>query len=162
MSPHRGGSNEYPQSMFWAEAWKISEFFLSEIFQFLEVEFSIYLNRCVFIMWWVTSSFPQLWMSFYIRFSIMSPDFIPSDDTIQKFVFIMVKMPPIIFCYGHLDTFWFSVSCFGTHPALTLLIPSCLCKIWCTDALSMLNWLATFCNVTLRSWLTETSIFAIL
>ena len=26
--PHRGGSNEYPQSMFWAETWKISEFFI--------------------------------------------------------------------------------------------------------------------------------------
>ena len=25
--PRRGGSNEYPQSMFWAEMWKISEFF---------------------------------------------------------------------------------------------------------------------------------------
>ena len=24
----RGGSNEYPQSMFWAETWKISEFFI--------------------------------------------------------------------------------------------------------------------------------------
>ena len=35
--------------MFWAEIWKISEF-LSEIFQFLEVKFSIYLNRRVFVM----------------------------------------------------------------------------------------------------------------
>ena len=26
--PRRGGSNEYPQSMFWAEIWKISEFFI--------------------------------------------------------------------------------------------------------------------------------------
>ena len=26
--PHRGGSNEYAQSMFWAEIWKISEFFI--------------------------------------------------------------------------------------------------------------------------------------
>ena len=31
--PDRGGSNKYPQSMFWAEIWKISEF-LSENFQF--------------------------------------------------------------------------------------------------------------------------------
>ena len=31
--PRRGGSNDYPQAMFWAEIWKISEF-LSEIFQF--------------------------------------------------------------------------------------------------------------------------------
>ena len=29
--PWRGGSNEYPQSMFWAEIWKISDF-LSENF----------------------------------------------------------------------------------------------------------------------------------
>ena len=47
--PRRGGSNEYPQSMFWAEIWKISEF-LSENFLFLVVKFSIYLNRRVFIM----------------------------------------------------------------------------------------------------------------
>ena len=26
--PRRGSSNEYPQSMFWAEIWKISEFFI--------------------------------------------------------------------------------------------------------------------------------------
>ena len=26
--PRRGGSNEYPQSMFWAEIWKISDFFI--------------------------------------------------------------------------------------------------------------------------------------
>ena len=31
--PHQGSSDEYPQSMFWAEIWKISEF-LSEKFQF--------------------------------------------------------------------------------------------------------------------------------
>ena len=31
--PRRGGSNEYPQSMFWAEIWKISNF-LSKKFQF--------------------------------------------------------------------------------------------------------------------------------
>ena len=47
--PRRGGSNKYPQSMFWAEIWKISEF-LSENFHFLEVKFSIYLNRRVFVM----------------------------------------------------------------------------------------------------------------
>ena len=47
--PRWGGSNEYPKSLFWAEIWKISEF-LSENFQFLVVKFSIYLNRCVFVM----------------------------------------------------------------------------------------------------------------
>ena len=47
--PRRGGSNEYPQSMFWAEIWKISEF-LSEKFHVLVVNFSVYLNRLVFIM----------------------------------------------------------------------------------------------------------------
>ena len=42
---------QYQQSRFWAEIWKISEFFfLSENFQFLEVKFSIYLNRRVFVM----------------------------------------------------------------------------------------------------------------
>ena len=32
--PHRGGSNEYLQSMFWAEIWKISEFLYLKIFSF--------------------------------------------------------------------------------------------------------------------------------
>ena len=36
--------------MFWAEIWKISDFFLSESFQFLEANFSICLNRRVFAM----------------------------------------------------------------------------------------------------------------
>ena len=31
--PCRGGSNEYPQSMFWAVIWKVAEF-LSKLFQF--------------------------------------------------------------------------------------------------------------------------------
>ena len=48
--PRWGGSNDCPQSMFGAEIWKISEFFLSENFQFLEVKLSIYLNRRVFVM----------------------------------------------------------------------------------------------------------------
>ena len=30
--PRQGGSNEYPQSMFWAGIWKMSEFFLSDYF----------------------------------------------------------------------------------------------------------------------------------
>ena len=29
--PRRGGSNEYPQSMFWTEIWKLSEFFVWKI-----------------------------------------------------------------------------------------------------------------------------------
>ena len=60
--PRQGGSNEYPQFMFCAEIWKISEFFfLSENFQFfLEIKCSIYLNRRnVFVMdswvWWILS-----------------------------------------------------------------------------------------------------------
>ena len=40
--PRRGGSNEYPQSMFWPEVCEISEF-LSENFHFLVVKmFSIF------------------------------------------------------------------------------------------------------------------------
>ena len=49
-------------SMFWAEMLKISEF-LSENFQFLEVKFSIYLNRRVFVMgaFWIArdAQFPN-------------------------------------------------------------------------------------------------------
>ena len=48
--PRQGGSNEYPQSMFWAEMWKISEFFIWKISHFLVVKFSVCLNRHVFVM----------------------------------------------------------------------------------------------------------------
>ena len=36
--------------MFWAEIWKISEFFIWKIAIFLVVKFSVYLNRRVFVM----------------------------------------------------------------------------------------------------------------
>ena len=49
--PRWGGSNECPQSMFWAEIWKISEFLIWKISVF-QVQFSIYLNRHVFVMKW--------------------------------------------------------------------------------------------------------------
>ena len=48
--PRRGGSNEYPQSMFWAEIWKNVRIFTWK-FSFLVVKFSVYLNRRVFVMW---------------------------------------------------------------------------------------------------------------
>ena len=48
--PRRGGSNEYPQSMFWAEIWTNIRIFYLKIFLFLVVKFSIYLNRRVFVM----------------------------------------------------------------------------------------------------------------
>ena len=44
--PRRGGSNEYPQSMFCAEIWKKKY----ENFHFLVVKFSVYLNRHIFVM----------------------------------------------------------------------------------------------------------------
>ena len=43
--------------MFLAEIRKISEFFLSENFQFLEVKCSIYLNRRVFVLtFWISEN----------------------------------------------------------------------------------------------------------
>ena len=55
--PRRGGSNEYPQSMFWAGIWKISEIFFRKFSCFGGKIFSMYLNRCVFVMRnWVKKS----------------------------------------------------------------------------------------------------------
>ena len=45
--PRRGGSNEYPQSMFWAEIWKISEFFIWK-FSFFGVQIFQYICIGVF------------------------------------------------------------------------------------------------------------------
>ena len=42
--PRRGGFNEYPQSMFWAEMWKISEFLYLKMFSFW---------RWIFLYIWV-------------------------------------------------------------------------------------------------------------
>ena len=44
--PRRGGSNEYPQSMFWAEIWKISEFFIWKFSFFDGKIFSIFEKAC--------------------------------------------------------------------------------------------------------------------
>ena len=46
---HRGGSNEYHNLCF-EQKYEKYQSFLSENFQFLEVKFSIYLNRRVFVM----------------------------------------------------------------------------------------------------------------
>ena len=49
-STHNIYFNEYPQYIFWAEIWKISEFLSENSHFFFVVKFSIYLNRCVFVM----------------------------------------------------------------------------------------------------------------
>ena len=50
--PHWGGSNKYPQSMFWAEITKKYEYqnFYLKIFLFSVVTFSVYLNRYFLVM----------------------------------------------------------------------------------------------------------------
>ena len=40
--PRRGGSNEYPQSMFWAEIWKILEYFIWKFASFCCKIFNIF------------------------------------------------------------------------------------------------------------------------
>ena len=45
--PRRGGSNEYPQSMFWAEIWKILQFFIWK-FSVFGSEFFLYIWIGVF------------------------------------------------------------------------------------------------------------------
>ena len=47
--PRRGGSNEYPQSMFWAEIWKNIRMLIWK-FSFFGGKLSVYLNRLVFVM----------------------------------------------------------------------------------------------------------------
>ena len=62
--PRWGSSNKYPQSMLWAEIWKISEF-LSEKFKFLVVKFSLYLSRRVCVIYfglpsWKVKNIPHM------------------------------------------------------------------------------------------------------
>ena len=71
--PRRGGSNEYPQSMFLSthnlcfeqkheKYWN----FLSENFHFLVIKFAVYLNRHVFVMkpqkWFVCNTIMNQWV----------------------------------------------------------------------------------------------------
>ena len=50
--PHRGGSNEYPQSTFWAEIWKNIRFFSFENFHFFgNKTFSIFEQACFRNVW---------------------------------------------------------------------------------------------------------------
>ena len=44
--PRRGGANEYPKSMFWAEIWKISQFFTWKISVFGGEIFYIFEQAC--------------------------------------------------------------------------------------------------------------------
>ena len=69
--PRRGGSNEYPQSMFWAEIWKNIRVFVSENFQFLEVKFSIYLKRRVFVMIFRWFTYALSFLSNPVPYNIM-------------------------------------------------------------------------------------------
>ena len=48
--PRQGGSNEYPQSMFWAEIWFFFRIFHLKTFLFWVVKFLVYLNRLVLVM----------------------------------------------------------------------------------------------------------------
>ena len=55
--PRRGGSNEYPQSMFWAEIWKNIRVFYVKIFSFCRWNF-LYICIGVFL-WW--TAFCSIW-----------------------------------------------------------------------------------------------------
>ena len=44
--PRRGGSNEYPQSVFWTEVWKTADFFYVKTFSFWWWNFNIFDYAC--------------------------------------------------------------------------------------------------------------------
>ena len=54
--PHRGGSNEYPHSMFWAEMWKISEFLSEQSWVFWWWNFQYICIGVFFVMVQIVSS----------------------------------------------------------------------------------------------------------
>ena len=104
--PRQGSSKEYPQSIFWLEIWKIE--FLSENFQFLEVKFSTYLNRPVFVMITTMSVLDKSTNFFFILHNVIK--YQTSKDTGNG----------SIQCKFHIfATFWYGVwygifvTCFG-------------------------------------------------
>ena len=61
--PRRGGSNEYPESMFWAEIWKKSQSFYLKIFSFWRWNFLyiwIYVMDCSYNVAYSNSLFGSL------------------------------------------------------------------------------------------------------
>ena len=87
LEPHRwGGSNEYPQSMFWAEIWKKYWNFLFEHFHFLMVIFSIYLNRRVFVI--IYKGFKQT--KYYKRLLLLR--FVPKNNLTNLQLYEIVIM----------------------------------------------------------------------
>ena len=61
-APRRGGSNEYPQSMFLSRNMKNIRFFFIWKFLLFMIKFSVYLNRHVFVMDLRTQSTPYEYM----------------------------------------------------------------------------------------------------
>ena len=102
-TPQQGGFNKYPQSMFWAEIWKIPEF-LSGNFQFLVVKFSIYLNRCVFVM---DSFFLLFWWA--ILLFLISHSFLCFYGKKNKAQFIYIYIYSLWFNNQHLLQKWLTV-----------------------------------------------------
>ena len=78
--PRWGGFNEYPQSMFCAEIWKISEFFIWKVSVFFEIKFSIYLNRRVFVMLYICIPSAKPYSPKVYRHLISLPYFLLPDD----------------------------------------------------------------------------------
>ena len=84
-------------SMFRANIWKISEFFLSENFQFLEVKFSVYLNRRVFEMGMLSVRWHLYIITFESGYSISYKiAYAPSKDS-DKPVFWVFAWPTCCF-----------------------------------------------------------------
>ena len=93
--PRRGGSNEYPQYMFWAENMENIIFFLSEIFHFLVVKFLVYLNRHVFVM---KHLFSRRGKTFYnIVLTQASKIHVVNDITMFSRIFVAQNIYPLYY-----------------------------------------------------------------
>ena len=66
--PRWGGSNEYPQSMFWAEIWKISEFFFCFVFFYPKIMFTSVNPSFTIYTWGLSGS------KLYRRVFVMTTD----------------------------------------------------------------------------------------
>ena len=99
----RGGSNEYPQSMFWAEIWKIS-YVLSENFQFFfVVKFSIYLNRHVFIIECPDMGLPRSCIYTTVCTDSVSRQWIPWSDRLNVHAELVLHCLTSRCCYADLN-----------------------------------------------------------
>ena len=106
--PLWGSSNEYPQSMFWAEVWKY-QFFIWKFSVFGDKKFSVYLSKRVFIMWNLVQVITPIlfWMScewISVRDSTLTWKYLPTLPFLIGYIWARLSISYKVACAPSKDS----------------------------------------------------------